>query len=60
MHLDKRFGHVPRSSAVTVENVEILAGQQFAAIDAGLNGSKTPQDAYLLHIAHQWHNVQAL
>lgn len=52
--------YLPGSSAVTIENVEIFARKQFTAIDTGLNGAKTAQNSYLLHIADERYNVETL
>lgn len=52
--------NVPCRGAVPVEHVEVLAGQQLAAVDAGLDGAQAAQDAHLLHVAHERHDVQAL
>ncbi len=50
----------PSSCAVLVEDVEVLAGKELAAVDAGLDGAESAQDADLLHVADERSNVQAL
>lgn len=59
-HTSTRSTHVPGSRAVAVQNIEILTGQQLTAIHSRLNGAQTAQDANLLDVAHQWHNIQPL
>lgn len=52
--------HVPGCSAVPVQHVEVLARQQLASVDPRLDGSETPQDPDLLHVANERHDVQTL
>lgn len=52
--------HLPGGGAVLVEDVEVVRRQQLASIDARLDGAQAAQNAYLLDIAHDGHNVQAL
>lgn len=51
---------VPGGGAVPVEDVKVLAGQQLAAVNAGLDGAEPAQYSHLLHITHERNNVQAL
>lgn len=39
-HLSGERRHLPGRGAVPVKNVEVLAAEQLAPIDAGLNGSE--------------------
>lgn len=52
--------HVPGGGAVAVQRVEVLAGEQLAAVHAGLDGAEAAKDAHLLHVADQRHDVQPL
>jgi hypothetical protein len=56
----RKVGCLPGGGAVAVEDVEVLAGQQFAAVDTGLDGAEAPQDAHLLDIADERDDVQPL
>lgn len=38
----------------------MLHCEEFAPVDAGLNGSKAPQHPHLLHVAHQRLDAQPL
>ena len=46
--------------AVLVKDVELGARDELTAVDAGLDGSQAPEDADLLHVAHERLDVQAL
>lgn len=52
--------NVPGSGAVAVKDVEVLAGEQLAAIHARLNGAEASQNSHLLDVAHQRHDVKSL
>lgn len=43
---------LPCVGAVIVEGLEVLPGDEFAAVHSGLDGAQSPQDANLFHIAH--------
>lgn len=60
LHMSNLEHGLPGSSAVPVEDIEILAGQQLASVDPGLYGTEPPQNPHLLHIAHQGHDIQPL
>lgn len=46
--------------AVIVEGLEVLPGDEFAAVHSGLDGPQSPQDANLFHIAHHRRDLQPL
>lgn len=50
----------PGRGAVLVECVEVLAGEQLAPVDPGLDGPQSPQDPHLLHVADDRGDVQPL
>lgn len=50
----------PGISAVVVEGLEVLSGDEFAAVNPGLDGSQSPQDADLLHVTHHRRDLQSL
>ena len=51
---------LPRGGAVLVEQVEVVVGEQLAAVDAGLDGAEAAQDSDLLHVAHDGRDLEAL
>jgi hypothetical protein len=51
---------LPGGGAVAVEDVEVLAAEQLAAVDAGLDGPEAPEDAHLLDVADERDDVQPL
>lgn len=51
---------VPGRGAVAIEDVEVLARQQLASVDARLNCAESSQNPHLLHVAHQRDDVQSL
>lgn len=53
------FG-LPGRGAVPVQYVEVLAAEQFASIDARLDGSESTQNPNLFDIAHQRHYIEPL
>lgn len=50
----------PGAGAVLVQRLEVLPGDELAAVHAGLDGAESPQDAHLLHGAHHGRDVQPL
>lgn len=50
----------PGISAVVVEGLEVLSGDEFAPVNPGLDGSQPPQDADLLHVTHHRRDLQPL
>jgi hypothetical protein len=52
--------HVPGRGAVSVERVEVLAGEEFASVDAGLDCPQSPEDPDLLHVTDEGHDVEPL
>ena len=50
----------PGAGAVLVQRLEVLPGDELAAVHAGLDGAEPPQDAHLLHGAHHRADVQPL
>lgn len=58
---DANKGHdLPGVGAVIVEDVELLARDELAAVDARLDGPKAAQDSNLFNIAHHGRDVQSL
>lgn len=51
---------LPGVGAVVVEGLEVLPGDELAAVDSGLDGSEPPQDADLFHVADHRRDLQAL
>ena len=50
---------IPGIGAVLVEYVELFRGDEFAPVDPWLDGSQSTEDADLLHVANNRHNVEA-
>lgn len=51
---------LPGGGAVAIQHVEVLAREQLAPVHPWLNSSQPPQNAHLLHIADQRHDIQPL
>lgn len=52
--------HLPCIGAVVVKGLEVLSGDQFAAVHSWLDGPESPQDPDLLHITHHRRDLQPL
>lgn len=50
----------PRRGAIFVKKIKIGVSYEFAPIDPRLNGSETPENTDLFHIAYHWHYLQSL
>lgn len=50
----------PGISAVVVESIEVIGGDEFASVDTWLNRADAPQRSHLFHITYGWHNVESL
>lgn len=50
----------PGTGAVLVQRLEVFPGDEFAAVDSGLDRAQPPQHAHLLHGAHHGADVQPL
>ena len=53
-------GDSPGSRAVLEEDIEVFGGEEFAAVDARLDGSQAAQDANLFHVANDGNDVESL
>ena len=60
-HSEKNWQRIlPCSGAVPVEDVEVFARKEFAAVHARLDGAQTSEYPNLLYVTHQRHDVQPL
>lgn len=50
----------PGTGAVVIQDLEVFPRDEFAAIDSGLNGAESAQDAHLLHVAHHRRDLKPL
>ena len=52
--------HSPRVGAVVVQGLKVFPGDEFTAVDPGLDGAEPSEDADLLYVAHHRRDLEAL